>query len=39
MTGNRFNDFSSLGVGVGLRSPHIDHILSNKPDVDWFEVI
>ena len=39
MSGNRFNTYSGLGIGVGLRSPHIDHILSEKPDVSWFEII
>ncbi|HXU45225.1 MAG TPA: DUF692 domain-containing protein [Thermoanaerobaculia bacterium] len=28
-----------LGLGVGLRSAHFEHILSHKPAVDWFEVI
>lgn len=28
-----------LGYGVGLRSPHLRHILDNGPGVDWFEVI
>lgn len=28
-----------LGFGVGLRTPHFDHILRNRPEVDWFEVI
>jgi uncharacterized protein (UPF0276 family) len=26
-------------VGVGLRSVHFGHILSQKPEVDWFEVL
>lgn len=29
----------NLGLGVGLRSPHFDHILSERPTVDWFEAI
>lgn len=29
----------SLGIGIGLRVPHYDHILSQKPDVSWFEII
>ena len=37
--GNRFNAYSNLGIGVGLRGPHIEHILTEKPTVDWFEVI
>ena len=27
------------GVGLGLRSPHIEHILKYKPDVPWFELL
>lgn len=39
MSKNRFNAYSDLTVGVGLRTAHIDHILSEKPDVSWFEII
>ncbi|MDD4933738.1 MAG: DUF692 domain-containing protein [Methylacidiphilaceae bacterium] len=39
MPGNRFNAFSDYGIGVGLRVPHYDHILSKKPVVDWFELL
>ena len=28
-----------LGVGVGLRNVHFDHILTEHPPVDWFEAI
>lgn len=35
---NRFN-LPNLGLGVGLRSPHFDFILQERPTVDWFEVI
>lgn len=28
-----------LGLGVGLRTVHFDHILKHQPEVDWFEVI
>jgi uncharacterized protein (UPF0276 family) len=28
-----------LGLGVGLRHAHFDHILRHRPNVDWFEVI
>ena len=28
-----------LGFGVGLRSVHYQHILSEHPRVDWFEVL
>ena len=27
-----------LGLGVGLRTVHFDHILNSQPKVDWFEV-
>jgi uncharacterized protein (UPF0276 family) len=36
---NRFNNFTNYGVGIGLRIPHYQHILSRKPVVDWFEII
>jgi uncharacterized protein (UPF0276 family) len=29
----------NLGLGVGLRAAHFDHILRHRPAVDWFEVI
>ncbi len=29
----------ALGLGVGLRAPHFEHILEHRPAVDWFEVI
>jgi uncharacterized protein (UPF0276 family) len=29
----------NLGLGLGLRSRHFNHILTEKPAVDWFEVI
>ena len=28
-----------FGLGMGLRSVHYDHVLTNKPKVDFFEVI
>jgi len=31
---NRF-----LGFGLGLRSPHFEQIIAEKPAVDWFEII
>ncbi len=31
--------YENLGLGVGLRSVHFDHILKHNPPVDWFEVI
>ncbi len=30
---------TTLGFGVGLRTPHYDDILTQRPAVDWFEVI
>jgi uncharacterized protein (UPF0276 family) len=39
MPANRFNGFQNHGIGIGLRSPHLEHILENKPAVDWFEII
>ncbi len=39
MAGNRFNAFSSLGVGLGLRTVHYPHILEHWPAVGWFEII
>jgi uncharacterized protein (UPF0276 family) len=39
MPANRYNNFTDYGVGIGLRVPHYDHILSEKPTVDWFEII
>lgn len=29
----------NLGLGVGLRTPHFQHILAHGPGVDWFEII
>ena len=28
-----------LGFGLGLRTEHYETILSDKPKVDWFEII
>jgi uncharacterized protein (UPF0276 family) len=39
MPANRFNAFTNLGIGIGLRVPHYAHILSKKPTCDWFEII
>ena len=39
MPANAFNGFTDYGIGIGLRVPHYDHILSKKPTVDWFEII
>ncbi len=37
MPANRFNGYTDYKVGIGLRAPRYDHILSKKPAVDWFE--
>jgi uncharacterized protein (UPF0276 family) len=39
MPANPFNAFTDYGIGIGLRVPHYNHILSEKPTVDWFEII
>jgi len=39
MPANRFNGFTNYGVGIGLRAPHYEHILTRKPVCDWFEII
>jgi hypothetical protein len=39
MPANPFNGFTDYGIGIGLRVPHYNHILSEKPAVDWFEII
>ena len=31
--------YGNLGLGIGLRTVHFDHILKHNPPVDWFEVI
>ena len=38
MTASRLG-FPNLGLGVGLRTVHFQHILTERPAVDWFEVI
>lgn len=39
MANSRFTNGKTLGTGIGLRVPHYDHILREKPAVDWFEII
>jgi uncharacterized protein len=39
MPANAFNGFTDYGIGIGLRVPHYSHILSEKPAVNWFEII
>lgn len=38
MKRSRF-DFPNLGLGVGLRTVHYEHILNQHPAVDWFEAL
>jgi uncharacterized protein (UPF0276 family) len=28
-----------LGFGIGLRTVHFPHILSERPEIDWFEIL
>jgi len=28
-----------LGFGLGLRTDHFQHILDNRPELDWFEIL
>lgn len=37
-TKNRLG-FPNLGLGLGLRNQHFNHILDENPEVDWFELI
>lgn len=32
-------DWPRLGYGVGLRAEHYDHVLTERPPVDWFEAL
>jgi len=36
---SQLSTLPKLGLGVGLRNEHFNHILSEKPDVAWFEAI
>lgn len=36
---NNLLHLPNLGLGLGLRSQHFDHILEQEPEVDWFEII
>jgi uncharacterized protein (UPF0276 family) len=33
------SDFPNLGYGVGLRSPHFESVLRDRPAVDFFEIV
>lgn len=35
---NRFG-LPDLGLGLGLRTPHYEHVLRHRPAVGWFEVL
>ena len=37
-TNNRLG-LPNLGLGLGLRTQHFNHILEENPSVDWFEII
>ncbi len=39
MSASRFTGWVALATGIGLRVPHYQHILSEKPPVGWFEII
>jgi uncharacterized protein (UPF0276 family) len=39
MSSPSWNRRPDLGIGVGLRAPHVQHILTHHPRVDWFEII
>ncbi len=39
MPANRFNGFTNLGIGIGLRIAHYAHIFESRPEIDWFEII
>lgn len=36
---SRPDKLAEYGIGVGLRVPHLGHILERKPVVGWFEII
>lgn len=31
--------YPDLGYGIGLRTRHYDHILTSRPQIDWFEIL
>ncbi len=39
MPANSSKAHADYGTGIGLRIPHLNHILERKPVVDWFEII
>lgn len=38
MIPNRWS-LPDLGLGLGLRAPHFDHVLEHRPSVDFFEIL
>src|SRR5712692_10954336 len=32
-------EFPYLGIGVGLRTVHFNHVLGQQPKIDWFEAL
>ena len=39
MPSNRFNGFTDLGIGIGLRVSHYDKLINDRPTIDWLEII
>ncbi len=39
MPANKFNNFTNLGIGIGLRTTHYQKILDEKPAIDWLEIV
>jgi uncharacterized protein (UPF0276 family) len=39
MNSNNLWNFPDLGLGVGLRTVHFNHVIEHSPDVDWFEIV
>ncbi len=35
----RLNDKPISGTGIGLRSPHVNEILTDLPEIPWFELL
>lgn len=32
-------DLPDLGLGIGLRTVHFNHVIDNSPAIDWFEIV
>lgn len=39
MPPSRYNSYSQLGIGIGLRKAHHRYILDQRPEIEWFEII